>query len=316
MLCLRGHTAAVLALAYAPDGRLLASGSLDRTLRLWDTHSRREVAVLPDHGNFVTGVAFAPDGRTLASIGSDSQVRVWDVAERRQRLSLPRQQNLNALAFFPDGRRLAAGAGFINCLAVHPDGTTIAAGAGQPSGRGHGVVRVWDLTAGAELPRLEVSDVGRWSVVHTPQHREYPDVKQGGGLRVVMFWRPGEIHPLPSLPLRHPPLAIAFSPDGKSLASAAASTIRLWDPARGYQRAVLKGHARDVTTLAFTPVGRGLLSGSADRSVRLWDAESGRPRSGYRWPVGKVFSVVVSPDGLTAASAGDAGDIVVWDLDG
>ena len=92
---------------------------------------------------------------------------------------------------------------------------------------------------------------------------------------------------------RKPPVALAFAPDGQTLAVAAGSLILLWDVASGEKQATLRGHASEVTALSWTPDGRTLISGGKDRTVRSWDVRSGRERAVYQWPIGKVFAVAV-----------------------
>jgi WD40 repeat protein len=313
MLTLRGHTAPVWALAYSPDGRLLASGSADRTLRLWDMTERREIAVLRGHLNTVVGVAFSPDSSLLASVARDKYARLWDVPAQPPRPPLPRQTlPCTSVAFFPDGRSLATSTGVITCLAISRDGI-LAAGSGYPMFEGRGAVRVWDVEAGTASAVLELTDMGHWSASY-PRERQREEL--GGSIRVVKLWHPGSDRRLPELPQRHPVGAVAFSPDGSLLASGAGRTTTLWDAATGGKRAVVEGHAQEVSALAFTADGLALLSGSIDRSVRLWDVASGRAQASYGWRAGKVYAVAVSPDGLTAAAAGDASEIVVWDMEG
>jgi WD40 repeat protein len=313
MRVMRGHTSPVWTLAYSPDGRLLASGSADRTLRLWDMLEGRELTVLRGHLNTVVGVAFSPDGESLASASRDKRVRLWDVGSGQPRSEGPsRVLPFTSLAFFPDGRSIAAGTGLITCVAIRPDGT-VAAGSGYPMYVGRGAVMVWDVEPWFLSGVLELSDMGHWRAL---RRRERHAVELGGSIRVVKLWQPGSDVRLPELPQRHPVAAVAFSADGTALASGAGRTVTLWNPATGQERGTLKGHVREVSSLAFTPDGAALLSGGIDRTVRLWDVGSGRPRATYGWPTGKVYTVDVAPDGLTAAAAGDGSDIVVWDLEG
>jgi WD40 repeat protein len=312
MLILRGHTGWVRGLAYSPDGRLLASGGADHFVRLWHLREHIELAPLPGHPNAVVAVAFAPDGSSVASIGLDNHIRLWDVTSGRERAPLPRQRShLTSVAFFPDGAALAVSTGLVTCMAISPDGKTVAAGSGPPIDFRRGAVMVWDLAALTESVRLELTDMARWSAFYPRERLQW---ELGGGNRVVKLWEPASERRLPALPHRRAVGAVAFSPDGATLASAAGQTIKLWDVATGRERRRLKGHGHDVYTLSFTPDGTALLSGGGDRSVRLWDVASGRQRTAYSWPVGKVFAVAVSPDGLTAAAAGDGPDVVVWDL--
>jgi WD40 repeat protein len=312
MLTLSGHTGPVWSLAYSPDGACLASGSADRTVRLWDLRQRRPLPPLSGHLSQVGAVAIAPVGDLLASVAEDWRIRLWSLTTGGDPLWVLRQTlPLTSASFFPDGQSLATSAGALACVAIGPDGT-VAAGSAYPKNAGRGAVTVWDVASATVSARLELTDMGRWSAVYPAQERRVALV---GSVRGVKLWQPIGDGPLRTLAHREPVLAVAISPDGATVAGATGLTITLWDTAAGRLRARLEGHVREVSSLAFTPDGTGLLSGGIDRSVRLWDVASGRQRRSYSWPVGKVYAVAVAPDGLTAAAAGEAPQIVVWDLD-
>ena len=112
---------------------------------------------------------------------------------------------------------------------------------------------------------------------------------------------------------------LAFTSDGRLLAAAEASRVQIWDVQTGMNVAVLKGHQKQVWSIAFAPHSSAeratLFSGSQDGTVRVWSVNPARERSVFTWPLGAVRTVAVAPDGMTAAAAGEKGDIVVWDCD-
>jgi WD40 repeat protein len=114
--------------------------------------------------------------------------------------------------------------------------------------------------------------------------------------------------------------SVAFSGDGRLVAAAEATRVQVWEGESGRAVATLTGHKKGVECVAFSPESGAsgsitLLSGSEDGTVRVWDPVSGRERAAFSWPTDKVRAVTFAPDGMTAAAAGQNGQIVLWDID-
>jgi WD40 repeat protein/uncharacterized caspase-like protein len=297
-----GHTSLIQSSAFSPDGRIIASGSLDNTIKLWDVSSGDELKTLLGHTSSlpigVTAVEFSPDGKTIISSGGDCNIRFWDVLSGRE------------LKVLPTDSKSAQCSGSINVI-LSPDGTKLA------STSGNNTFKLWDVSTGRELRTFSGHIDTISALAFSPDSKTLASAGAFND-KTIKLWDVATGREINTLVGATQGIqSMAFSPDGKILCSTGDkyNGIIVWDVSRGQILTTFFGHTDFVASLAFSPDGKILASGGgiADLSVKLWDITNGQvlrslPQSST------TFSVRFLQDGKVLATSGNGNGITLWDI--
>ncbi|KAJ5990302.1 hypothetical protein N7522_010509 [Penicillium canescens] len=332
---LAGHLETVSIITFSPDGKQIASGSEDGIIKLWDTVTGSLQQTLSGHSKQTTAMAFLPDSKLIMSGAYDGSVMLWDTTtgDRQDcfRLQSPEERDPgppspNALAFSADCRQIAATGvyhdnGFIMlfdaatgdlqkiltdysdtplALAFSPDDMQLV------SSSYDGTVRLWDTTTG-DLQKTLVGHTGRvWTVAFSPDGKQIVSACYN----IINLWNAatGDLQKTLAYPYAR---RVAFSPDSKQIAACFTNCMIFWDAAGNIQK-TLACQSDTVMSMAFSPNGKQIVTGSTDTTIRRWDITIGATQNvvGHS---GRVVTVAISPDGKVIASGSTDNTIKLWD---
>ena len=301
---LRGHRSKVTSVAYSRDGSTIATGSWDKTIRLWDGLTGEYKKTLTGHTDWVESIAFNPDGLTLASGSHDDTIRLWDVETGNQKLEFKGSSYaVTTVAYFPDGSKIA-------------------------NGNLEGEIHVWDALNGQHITSFPEHT---YDVVSITFSRDGDILASGGSYRVIRLWDTTTGQQLRTINEHRisiydgGPMQVVFNHDGSKLASAGGpdKTARLWDPATGQELKIFGGHTMGVTAVAFSMDDRTLATGDYSGEIRLWDTATGLLQKilightagnsllGYS---ASVNALAFSPNGNFLVSGSDDHTVNLWEF--
>ncbi|RAH54376.1 WD40 repeat-like protein [Aspergillus piperis CBS 112811] len=327
---IEGHKGSpVRTVTFSPNGRLLASGAGDRTIKLWDTATGTLQHNLVGHRNSVLSVAFAPDGQWLASGSEDKTIKLWNLVTETLRTLEGHEGPVWSVAISADGQLLASSSGdstvkvwnsttglpmtlkghrgHVRSIALSQDGRWLASGSDDQT------IKIWDPATGALEHTFERTTLVVESVAFSP------DGRLASGAGPVQVWDPVNRVLQQTLgSLEDRAWAVKFSPDGQKLVSSYFfdRTIRLWDLATGTLQRTFSGHLWSAQSLAFSPNGQLMASCSAGNLIKLWDLDTA-PNDTGTGPLDPTSESprAISPDGRWLASVSKGLNIRIWDLD-
>jgi WD40 repeat protein len=284
---LDGHTDEVKSVALSLDGRLVVSGGLDQTVRVWDLATGKEHKILKGHNKQVWGVVFHPNGRQVLSVSWDATCRLWDVAAGTEIKRFNHGIDLNGLALSRDG----------NSLLTACDDKT---------------VYLWNVSSGDEVRRFPGHSNFVYAVAFAPDGRHYASGSVDRTVRVVDL---GTGQMVRSFDGGHTSAVtnVAFSLDSRHVFASGGNVIQ-WDVSTGNQVRRFEGHTGAVLGLALSPDGRRLLTGGDDRTIRLWDVATGKELAKLTGHTETVSCVAFSSDGRRAISGSLDRSVRLWGL--
>jgi WD40 repeat protein len=284
---LKGHTEAVYAIAFTPDGKYVVTGSGDRSLKVWETAGAKEFKTFAGpagHQNLVLSVSISPDGSLIASGSSDNTARVWDFPRTSPLRDIAKSEGATALAVSPDGTKLAGG--------------------GKDGG-----VRIWNIADGKELLNLAGHAGPVTGVAFSPNGQL---LVSSGSDRTLRFWDPAKGQAVAAFGAHAGSAAsVVFHPNANLAASAGADgVLKYWNLPPVPPRSLAAPHADAVACMALSADGGTVVSGGADKVVRLSSLANGQAVRNLEGAQAAVQSVAAGGP-LVAAGTADR-RLLVW----
>jgi WD40 repeat protein len=329
-LALGANDIRVHSAAFSPDGSRIVTASEDKTARIWDAASAREISVLRGHENPVYSAAFSPDGLRIVTASEDKTARIWDAASAKEIVVLRGHENqVYSAAFSPDGLRIvtasedktahiwdAASAKELAVLRGHnrsvvaaffsPDGSRIVTASGDKT------ARIWNVASAKEIAILRGHDDQVTSAAFSPDGSR---VVTASSDKTARLWDAASANEIRALRGHENWVtSAAFSSDGSRIITVSLdNTVRIWDATVSKELAILRGHDVSVVSAAFSPDGSRIVTASWDNTARVWDAANAKEihvLSGHRGP---VDSAAFSPDGSRIVTASEDMTARIWD---
>ncbi|HLG61217.1 MAG TPA: NB-ARC domain-containing protein [Ktedonosporobacter sp.] len=319
----------ILSVAFSPDMQLLAAGTANGEVELWQLPDGTPLQTLQGHTDWVRSVVFSPDGQMIASGSDDQTVRLWEIATGHYLKTFAgKKGRIYAVTFSPDGRTIATGGddqaislwevasghrlrvlrhhhNRIRSIAFSPDGKLIASSSDDQQ------VNLWDAHTGEHLNTLQNRCGQVYSIAFSA---DGCILATGSSDQQIRLWEIATGHCRNTLQGHRGNIqSIAFSSVNSLISGSDDQTVRLWDTATGHCLNTLQGHNSRIRSVASGHDGQTIASGSDDQTVRLWDARTAQQLKTLQGHSYWIYSAAFSPDGSTIVSGSDDRNIHLWD---
>lgn len=346
LLRLKGHGAGIRSLAFSPDSLRIVTGSLDQTAKVWDAAAGHELLNLKGHNAPILSVVFSPDGKRIVTGSDDKTAKVWDAASGQELLTFRGHSDfIRSVAFSPDGQRIISGswdrtaklweavsgqelltitghADLIRSVAFSPDGQRIITGSEDKT------ARIWDAAGGGRSLTLKGHGDLIKSVAFSPDGQR---MVTGSYDQTAKVWETAGGRQLLTLTGHSAPLtSVAFSPDGRRIVTGSLDQkAKVWEADTGRELLTLDRHSpgtmsvvvsRDgqpfITgnfSVAYSPDGQRIVTGSLDNTAKVWEAASGRELLTFKKHSAAIRSVAFSPDSRRIITGSEDNSAKVWE---
>jgi WD40 repeat protein len=281
------------ALAFSPDGKLLATGGVEGTVIIWSVAERKDLAILTGDYGVVLSLTFSPDGKRLAGGTSEKMVQIWDTTTWKTQDVIKGPDSYCAVCYSPDGKFLAT------------------------AEYGGGIVRLWDANSMLKRVRFDGHTAAVVCLAFSPDGKY---LASGGDKGQVKIWDLQTCKETADLKGHKTKVkGLAFSPDNKMLATVGQErTIKLWDFAKGKElRSLVADSNAQLQAVQFSPDGKTVVAGGEAEGIYFWDPATGAIRRRFTSYTGILLVMAFSPDGKTLASShrDRNSKVLLWDLD-